>query len=123
MDTDTLNRCRKEYVERLFARDDVSEVVNVMDDTAILAIVHLRAGGYRVAKIVPYFNRRGNPQISMYFRDFEKLDDAETLYLEVLEYNGFLHFGDELRINKSGMTVHEDPSDPYPYTVIDTRGD
>ncbi len=96
---------RKRIISDIASYGELLEQTTFMDNTGVLVIVHTNDDKFRVAKVVAYENRRHGAQISMMFKDFNVLDDAETLYLEVLELNGFLAFGDELTINKSGKTI------------------
>lgn len=61
---------------------------------------------FRVSLISGYRNKAGNPQVSWFMKDFDEQDDAETLYLEVLENNGGLAFGDEFRLSKGSGFRH-----------------
>lgn len=76
----------------------VTEVVELPDGQA-LGLVRTAYGYTRVAVVSAYLNRAKRPQVTMMFKDFKQHGDAETLYLQVLEMNGGLAFGDALDIS------------------------
>jgi hypothetical protein len=68
-------------------------------------------GVYRVAGAVAYLNRCGNPQFTVFIQDFEDGEEAETLFLEILEADGFMAFGSEFRLSRgSGLRFVQDLS-------------
>ena len=70
----------------------------------MVALYQPNGGGYRVAGVIWYLNSCHNPQATVYLFDTKDLDEAETLYLEILEMHGFLAFGMEFRLSVgSGM--------------------
>lgn len=54
---------------------------------------------FRVAAAVGYVNRATRPQIDCFLKDFDGRNEAETLYLEILEAYGGYIFGDQFKLS------------------------
>lgn len=90
------------FVNRLSENDSTIDVTKLHGDS--VAILHQPETGHiRVSLVIAYVNKSGNRQLSWFFKDFSDEDLALELYESTLESQGFVVFGNEYRLSKSGL--------------------
>jgi len=91
----------KEEGSLLGSRGEIIEAEHLQEDANIV-LYRLLDGTIRVAQVQWYVNRAKRPQAVIYLKDFKEMDDAETLYLNLLD--GHMAFGMVFKLSRgSGL--------------------